>query len=112
MPKAIALSPEELKRFEGRYQTDSPAHWGGVIDRDAPTKPKPVVVTAEGKGLWIDLGWGAKRRFIPLSPVEFFDRDTMGPARFIFIENEEGRVVGVEIKGSGPILSTKGTKLP
>jgi hypothetical protein len=96
--ETIHLLPEILKKFAGEYVPDSPA---GV-------SIPPIEITADREGLWVDLGAGGKRRFVPLSATEFMQNDTP-TARITFMQDEKGEIAGLIFRG---IATTKATRLP
>jgi len=96
--EAIHLSPEVLKKFAGEYVPDSPA---GV-------SIPPIEIAADQEGLWVDLGVGGKRRFVPLSATEFMQNDAP-TARITFMQDEKGEIAGLIFRG---IATTKATRLP
>lgn len=60
--------------------------------------PDTVELTAEEGGLWVDLG-GERHKFLPLSPVEFFD-EQFDEVRLKFTLDETGRPTTVIVEGA------------
>jgi len=53
---------------------------------------------------------GNQGRFLPLSGLEFFDRDTLSHTLPSFTKDDKGEVTGVPLKGTGAIRSVAGRK--
>jgi hypothetical protein len=104
VPRAISLSSNVLQRFAGKYDPIPPP--------GAPTgmRMPAMELIADPPGLWINLGMGGKRRFLPLSPTEFFDGDSPA-ARLTFTTDERGEIVGLMVSGVGP-QPLRATRLP
>lgn len=92
VPHAVTLSAEALKQFEGTYAVGY-----------------PLDIKADAEGLWVNLDRGERRRFLPLSETEFFDRDTLSHTRLSFTKDDKG-VATMTLKGTGPIRSVAGRK--
>jgi CubicO group peptidase (beta-lactamase class C family) len=104
LPQAVHLSPEVLKTFAGKYQPVSPPNAPSGMGMP------PMEITIDQEGLWINTGMGGKHRFLPLSPMEFYDEDSPG-ARLTFINDEKGQITSLTLTGVGP-RPVKATKLP
>lgn len=109
-PTTVSLSLDVLKRYEGTYQAAGPTTWEMKMRPGAAVDTRPFTITADEAGLWVDYGLGDPHRFVALSETEFIDRDSLGP-RIVFSRNAQGIITGLEVKGQGPILSTKANKL-
>jgi CubicO group peptidase (beta-lactamase class C family) len=102
LPKPIHLAFEVLNKYAGTYNPAPPPN--GPPGMKLP----PMIVTTEEDGLSFDLGMGGKHKFLPLSAMEFFDQDSPN-ARATFTNDEDGKVTGLTILGTGPgpIKATK-----
>lgn len=136
VPKAIRLPFAALQQFAGKYAAGQPAPdargsgpkmivgpgaappaggAGGLVlvgPGGGPIEAQPITIFVHRGALRVTLGTGDEHEFAPLSPTEFFDRDTLSAARLTFTRDEKGRVSGLTIEGSGPIASTRAMKLP
>jgi CubicO group peptidase (beta-lactamase class C family) len=121
LPRAIHLTRDALALFVGAYApVPQEATQGGAPVVSSPNSPSDgqptqdprIEIAADREGLRVTLEMGEEHRFLPLSPSEFFDRDTLSPSRLTFSKDEKGRVSGLTITRSGPIQSTTAAKLP
>ena len=62
--------------------------------------PKEVTLTAEADALWVEIE-GERHKFLPLSPVEFYD-EQYDEVRLKFTLDAEGRPTAVEVAGAAP----------
>lgn len=111
VPDSVRLSTDALKGFEGQYEAASPTTQREAIMGPITAGKRPISITADREGLWVDFGDGFMHRFLPLSDTEFFDRDTLGVARLTFTKDEKDQVTGINITGSGPIPTTTAKRL-
>ncbi len=88
---------------------------GGIIlagPDGRPIEERPIEISADREGLWVTLGTGDRRKFVPLSATEFFDRDALNATRLVFVQDASGHVTSLSINGSGFVQSMTATKLP
>jgi D-alanyl-D-alanine carboxypeptidase len=112
LPKAVHLPDKALAQFVGAYAPAPPATLGGARPADGqPSQDPPIEIAADRDGLRVILDMGEELRFLPLSPSEFFDRDTL-TSRLTFSKHENGKISGLTITGIGPIQSITAAKLP
>jgi D-alanyl-D-alanine carboxypeptidase len=98
LPTVVALPLKEMRAFAGRYAI------GGQDTASSKAGP-PVQITADSTGLLLQMGrGGAPRRFLPVSPTAFVDRD-LPPLRLTFSQDASGAVTGLTIEGTGPSIS-------
>jgi CubicO group peptidase (beta-lactamase class C family) len=102
LPQAIRLPPAELGAYAGKYTPTPPPN--------APPgmSPPQIEIAVDNGGLVVNVG--AKHKFLPLGPAEFFDEDAF-QARLTFARDANGQMTGLTISGAGPI-PIKATKLP
>jgi CubicO group peptidase (beta-lactamase class C family) len=121
VPRAIHLSADALKKFEGRYGATGPlppgvglmtgpppgavsragqSAGGGVVimggSGGGMTRPS-ITITADGDALRVSLPQLGIHKFLPLSPGDFFDADVLG-GRLTFTMGS-GHVTGLRITG-------------
>jgi CubicO group peptidase (beta-lactamase class C family) len=96
--KAITLPARDLDPFAGVY---------------ADERKREFYVSREGDKLFAQQQGGAKGELAPVSATEFFLRDN--PARFMFVKDTGGRVIGLRIKsrvGPAQVLTRIDKPLP
>jgi D-alanyl-D-alanine carboxypeptidase len=112
LPKAVHLPDKALAQFVGAYAPAPPATPGGARPADGqPSQDPPIEIAADREGLRATLDIG-EWHFVPLSPSEFFDRDTLSPSSLTFSKDEKGRVSGLTIRLGGPMQPITAAKLP
>ena len=86
-PPAVALTPEQLEPFVGRYVTPSGTR---------------LTVTREGSRLFVQSGGGGKAEILPAGNDVFFVRDAF--RRFTFQRDAAGTYARIETDDWGPQL--------
>lgn len=86
---SITLPDATLQRYAQTY-----------VREGAGPGPKEVTLTAEADALWVEIE-GERHKFLPLSPVEFFD-EQFDEVRLKFTLDETGRPTAVTAEGAAP----------
>ncbi len=93
-PKALALSPDQIRAVLGTYVPVLPPGTGMT--------PPPIVITAEKDGLKVDPGMGPAFHFVPVSSTDFVGIDD-ATLHITFLKDARGVVTGLKTTGFGPV---------
>jgi CubicO group peptidase (beta-lactamase class C family) len=101
LPRILPVAPAALQRFAGTY---APAPDSGAGPESAPAPP--IRVTADARGLLLEMGPRTRRRFLPLGENLFTDRDLL-TLRLSFSGDLTGAITRLTLAGGGPPIEAK-----